>query len=40
VFRRLECRKAKEIGQGASAWRCGADGVLGEKEKGWNFSFD
>jgi hypothetical protein len=24
----------KEIGQGASAWRCGADGALGEGEGG------
>jgi hypothetical protein len=27
----------KEIGQGASAWRCGADGALSEEGEGWNF---
>jgi hypothetical protein len=25
------------IGQGASAWRCGADDALGEGGEGWNF---
>jgi hypothetical protein len=40
VFQRLECRKVKEIGQGASAWRCGADGALGEGEKWVELWFD
>jgi hypothetical protein len=40
VFRRLECRKVREIGQGASAWRCGADGALGEEGEGVELRFD
>jgi hypothetical protein len=39
VFRRLECRKVKEFDQGASAWRCGADGALGGGE-GVELRFD
>jgi hypothetical protein len=30
----------KEIGQGASAWRCGADGALGEEGEGVELRFD
>jgi hypothetical protein len=33
--RSVETRR--RIGQGASAWRCGADGALGERGEGWNF---
>jgi hypothetical protein len=40
VFQRLECRKVKEIGQGASAWRCSADGALGEGGEGVELRFD
>jgi hypothetical protein len=40
VFRQLECRKPKEIGQGASAWRCGAVGALCEEEEGVELRFD
>jgi hypothetical protein len=30
----------KEIGQGASAWRCSADGALGEGGEGVELQFD
>jgi hypothetical protein len=30
----------KKIGQGASAWRCGADGALGEGGEGVELRFD
>jgi hypothetical protein len=30
----------KEIGQGASAWRCGVDGALGEGGEGVELRFD
>jgi hypothetical protein len=40
AFRRLECRKAKKIGQRVSAWRCGADGVLGEEGEEVELRFD
>jgi hypothetical protein len=30
----------KEIGPGASTWRCGADGVLGEEGEGVELWFD
>jgi hypothetical protein len=40
MFRRLECWKVKEIGQGASVWRCGADGALGEEGERVELRFD
>jgi hypothetical protein len=40
VFRQLECRKVKEIGQGALTWRCGADGALGEGGEGVELRLD
>jgi hypothetical protein len=40
AFRRLECKKVKKIGQGASAWRCSADGALGEGGEGVGLRFD
>jgi hypothetical protein len=40
VVRRLECSKVKEIGQGASAWRCTADGALGEGGERMELQFD
>jgi hypothetical protein len=30
----------KEIGRGASAWRCGADGALDEEGEGVELRFD
>jgi hypothetical protein len=30
----------KEIGQGTSAWRCSANGALGEGEEGVELRFD
>jgi hypothetical protein len=32
--------RRREIGQGASAWRCGADGALGEEGEGVELRFD
>jgi hypothetical protein len=40
VVRRLECRKAKEFGQGALAWKCSADGALDEGGEGVELWFD
>jgi hypothetical protein len=40
ALRRLKCRKVKEIGQGASAWRCSADGALGEGGERVGLRFD
>jgi hypothetical protein len=40
LVRRLECSKVKEIGQGASVWRCSANGALGDEGEGVELRFD
>jgi hypothetical protein len=39
-FRDRSVGRRRGIGQGASAWRCGADGALSEGGEGVEFQFD